>query len=158
MGVDRPGGMDILTNPDDSGMNYLGDSPRSRAAGAGPWVRGLHGGPPRQIGNLRGADESAMKFFGGEPRSPLLFVILFVNGGSRRAPAATRLDGNGRPLGVPDNGRPLGALLGLLLSSGACPPAPAFRPPFAFPLTASQPASPHFLQEYPRFEECRTNL
>jgi hypothetical protein len=27
LGVDRPGGMDILTNPDESGMNYLGESP-----------------------------------------------------------------------------------------------------------------------------------
>jgi hypothetical protein len=27
MGVDRPGGMDILTNPDESRMIYLGDSP-----------------------------------------------------------------------------------------------------------------------------------
>jgi hypothetical protein len=96
--------------------------------------------------------------FGGQPRSSLLFVIiLFVKDSWLGAPAATRLDINGRPLGVLDNGCPLGAL-GLLLSSGACPPAPAFRPLFAFPLTASQIASPHFLQEDSRFEGCRTNL
>jgi hypothetical protein len=88
------------------------------------------------------------------PRSPLLFVKLFKRGRPLWAPATFRLGNNGRPLVA------LGGALGGLLSSGACPPACACRPTpacrptsaSAFPLTTSQPASPPFLQEYPRLE------
>jgi hypothetical protein len=70
-----------------------------------------------------------------EPRSPLFFVNVFVNGSSLGTPAL-RLD---------NDGRPLGALNVLFLGSRACPPASASGPASsAFGLTTSQPASPRF--------------
>jgi hypothetical protein len=122
-----------------------------RSAGWGPWDRG-----PARYGRGSGGPRASMLVAKHlrrvAPRSPLLFVNFFKNGRPVGTPATFRLGNNGRPLVA------LGGALGGLLSSGACPPASACRPTLAcrptsaFPLTTSQPASPPFLQEYPRLE------